>query len=72
MNVGTVPTPPTAKAGRGRSPTRPRSWRGSRTRKKEKIGKKSELRALGVRMDRAEPFLMINGRHSTTLDRWLS
>ncbi len=42
------------------------------SRRKVKIGKKSELRALGVRTDRAEPFLMINGWRSTTLDRWLS
>lgn len=39
-------------------------------RKKKKITKKRELRALGVRINRAKPFMKINGWLDETLLRW--
>jgi putative DNA modification/repair radical SAM protein len=48
------------------------AWRITELRRSQEIKKKSELKALGVRVNRAEPFLKLNGRCGTTLDRWLS
>jgi predicted DNA-binding helix-hairpin-helix protein len=39
-------------------------------RKKQKITKKRELTTLGVRVDRAKPFMKIGGWLDETLMRW--
>ena len=41
-------------------------------RKKKRIESKRELMALGVRINRASPYVKINGWYDTMLDRWSS